>query len=137
MPVYEYRCPACGGYFDKFLRLQEFHETQACPDCGEPAEKLVSAPAVFGDYGAYNCPVTGKLIEGRKAHEANLQAQGCRVLEPGEKQEAFRRRQQSDRELEQKLEQTAGEFVSKLSPRKIEQLGQELSRGVNVTVVRK
>jgi hypothetical protein len=29
-------------------------------------------PRVIGDYAAYECPVTGKMIEGRKAHQENL-----------------------------------------------------------------
>tara|TARA_R110000772_G_scaffold194124_1_gene304915 strand:+ start:1129 stop:1476 length:348 start_codon:yes stop_codon:yes gene_type:complete len=47
-------------------------------------------PRVVGDYEAYDCPVSGKIIEGRKAHEENLRATGCRLLEPGEKEDNAR-----------------------------------------------
>lgn len=41
-------------------------------------------PMVLGDYEAYDCPVTGKMIEGRAAHNENLKRTGCRLNEPGE-----------------------------------------------------
>jgi hypothetical protein len=44
-------------------------------------------PRVVGDYEPYECPVSGKIIEGRKAHEENLKRTGCRLLEPGEKED--------------------------------------------------
>ena len=42
------------------------------------------SPRVASDYEAYECPVTGKEIDGRRAHNENLKATGCRVLETGE-----------------------------------------------------
>lgn len=41
-------------------------------------------PRISGDYEAYECPVTGKMIEGRAAHGENLKQTGCRLLENGE-----------------------------------------------------
>jgi putative FmdB family regulatory protein len=43
MPLYEYRCEKCG----RFETLQKFSEgpLAACPTCGEPVERLISAPA--------------------------------------------------------------------------------------------
>jgi hypothetical protein len=42
---------------------------------------MISVEAV-----GYNCPVTGKWVGSKKAHQENLREQGCRVLEPGEKE---------------------------------------------------
>lgn len=42
------------------------------------------------DYEAYECPVTGKMIEGKAAHQENLKRTGCRILEPGEMEQAKR-----------------------------------------------
>lgn len=50
-------------------------------------------PQIAGDYEAYECPITGKPVEGRAAHRENLKRHGCRVLEPGEKADAKKRRQ--------------------------------------------
>lgn len=40
MPIYEYRCSACGALSEKICRsdVQEI----ACPQCGEPARRIVS-----------------------------------------------------------------------------------------------
>ncbi len=47
-------------------------------------------PRVIGDYAAYECPVTGKMIEGRRAHQENLNRHDCRILERGEKEDNVR-----------------------------------------------
>lgn len=41
-------------------------------------------PMISSDYAAYECPVTGKMIEGRVAHARNLEETGCRLHEKGE-----------------------------------------------------
>ncbi len=44
MPLYEYRCQACGHAFETLRGLHERDEEVACPRCGEQrAEKLPSA----------------------------------------------------------------------------------------------
>ena len=44
MPLYEYECPTDGT----FERMQKFSDPPltACPTCGGPVEKLLSAPAI-------------------------------------------------------------------------------------------
>ncbi len=43
MPIYEYRCDACGHEFERLQKISE-DLLQECPDCGEKAlKKLVSA----------------------------------------------------------------------------------------------
>lgn len=45
MPLYEYRCRACGHQFEK---IQKFSDPPlaSCPECGGEVEKLLSAPAI-------------------------------------------------------------------------------------------
>jgi putative FmdB family regulatory protein len=44
MPIYEYRCGACGHTLDALQKLSDPPLTD-CPDCGESAlKKLISAP---------------------------------------------------------------------------------------------
>jgi len=43
-----------------------------------------AVPMIVSDYEAYECPVTGDMIEGRHAHSENLKRNDCRLLEPGE-----------------------------------------------------
>lgn len=54
-----------------------------------------SGPILLGDYSAYDCPVTGKPIEGRYAHSENLKRQDCRLLEKGESREQAKRVEES------------------------------------------
>ena len=136
MPTYVFRCPSCSAQFERVLRLAEYDSPQAC-SCGAVAERQICAPAVRGDYAPYECPITGRTIEGRRAHEENLKRHGCRVLEPGESAEASRRRADSDRVLEASIEATAEQFVTTLPSRKLEQLASELQSGVTATVERR
>ena len=53
MPLYEYRCTACGHVFEK---IQSFSapDEKSCPKCGSPVERLISAPAIqFKGSGFY------------------------------------------------------------------------------------
>ena len=45
MPTYEYRCPN-GHEFEVFQRISD-EPGAACPECGEPAERQISAGAGF------------------------------------------------------------------------------------------
>ncbi|WP_158749078.1 FmdB family zinc ribbon protein [Acidobacterium sp. S8] len=68
MPLYEYRCKACGHQFEK---IQSFSapEEKVCPVCGGEVEKLLSAPAVqFKGSGWYVTDYAGK--SGKKAPAA-------------------------------------------------------------------
>ena len=135
MPLYEYKCPSCQARFERVLPLARYAEPQTC-SCGAVADKLLSAPAIFTDFEGYRCPVSGDWIEGRKAHEENLKKHGCRVLEPGEREQAERARKAADEALEKSVEDTAGRLVASLPQRKLEKLASELEAGVTATVVR-
>lgn len=79
------------------------------------AEKVLDAPRVFGDYEAYDCPITGRRIEGKKQHEENLRKHGCRLLEPGESRDYmknFEKRKQEDLEktIDKVVDQAAREI---------------------------
>ena len=59
LPLYEYECPECG----LFERVQKFSDPilTACPICGQPVEKLLSAPAIqFKGTGWYVTDYAGK-----------------------------------------------------------------------------
>lgn len=134
MPIYEYKC-ACGHTVDKFLKLEEYDKPQRC-ECGQYMTKQFSAPMVRGDYPPYECPITGRMIEGRAAHRENLARHGCRVLEPGEREQVERHRRQSEIQLDKAVEATADEFIAKLPTRKAEQLVAEIQGGMTAEIVR-
>lgn len=60
MPLYEYRCKACGHQFEK---IQSFSapEEKECPVCKGEVERLISAPAIqFKGAGWYVNDYAGK-----------------------------------------------------------------------------
>ncbi len=134
MPMYDYKC-VCGKAFSRFLPLTQYKDPQQCL-CGLQAEKVISAPAVIGDYPAYACPVTGKMIEGRKAHMENLARTGCRVLEPGETENCQRKRVAREAALEASLDSTVEEAIINLPSEAREKLVGELDNGINLEVSR-
>ncbi len=74
-----------------------------------------SAPPAFQiarDYEAYECPVTGNMIEGRSAHRENLKQHGCRIFEPGEREQFIRDR---PREMERDAERAADFLVQRMA----------------------
>ena len=50
MPLYEFRCSACGGQFERFcLTAKQGEEEQSCPSCGaEGARRVLSRPGSVG-----------------------------------------------------------------------------------------
>jgi putative FmdB family regulatory protein len=49
MPVYEFRCTACGEIFEKMLRFSEADKNPVCPKCASPeTKKKISAAALGG-----------------------------------------------------------------------------------------
>lgn len=73
-------------------------------------------PMIARDYEAYECPVTGKLIDGRVAHNENLKRTGCRILEKGEQQEVKkygkkRLEEKIDAAIDKSIEAVAKEFI--------------------------
>ena len=66
MPLYEYECPTDG----LFERIQKFSDPplEACPTCGGPIEKLLSAPAIqFKGTGWYITDYARKSTGGEAA----------------------------------------------------------------------
>lgn len=47
MPIYAYRCDACGIEFDKMRPMSEATEPQPCPECEGETRKLVTSCGVI------------------------------------------------------------------------------------------
>ena len=67
MPTYEYACPR-GHRFERFFRkISDAESAPACPQCGEPATRLISgAGLVFKGSGFY---ITDYGKDGKKKQE--------------------------------------------------------------------
>jgi putative FmdB family regulatory protein len=135
MPTYLYRCEHCGGRREVLKKLADLNVPEFC-GCEIPMQRIICAPAVRNDYAPYDCPITGKRIEGRRAHEENLKKHGCRVFEPGETQAAAAVRKASDNALDKAVEDTAERFVHELPVEKREQLVVEMESGLDVQIAR-
>lgn len=136
MPTYDYKCPTCARKREVFLKLDDLNSSVYCNHCGQGMNRQLSAPFVRGDTVAYDCPITGKRIEGRKAHEENLKQHGCRILEPGETEQFKRRRTEDEQKLEAAVEETADRFISQLPTEKRDRLAGEMEGGFTTEVVR-
>ena len=77
----------------RWLNGVRYDAGEHLPSFGKRSD--LSTPQIAGDYETYECPVTGKPIEGRAAHRENLKRHGCRLLEKGETREAPKRREES------------------------------------------
>ena len=78
-------------------------------------QQRANSAYVQGDYKAYECPITGDIIDGRKAHKQNLEKHGCRVHEKGEfedvKKYGRKRHDEAiDRAVDQAVQQMAHEI---------------------------
>jgi putative FmdB family regulatory protein len=68
LPLYEYQCPK-DGTFEKIRKFSD-PPLAACPTCGGPIEKLISAPAIqFKGTGWYITDYARKSGGGESARE--------------------------------------------------------------------
>jgi putative FmdB family regulatory protein len=66
VPLYEYQCETCGRF--ELIRKFSDEPVTACPTCGKPVQKLLSAPAIqfkgtgwyITDYARKNSTGAGK-----------------------------------------------------------------------------
>mgnify|MGYP000995258392 CR=1 FL=1 len=81
MPVYEYRCDACGTDFSAMRPLAHSSRPHACPECrGEARRIVLSAPAVAGMPAADR---TAHAVNERARHEPKSSAQLAHRHGPG------------------------------------------------------
>jgi putative FmdB family regulatory protein len=53
MPIYEYRCRACGERFEAIRPVGDTGRSLTCPECGKPRpEKMPSVFAATGNCGS-------------------------------------------------------------------------------------
>jgi len=104
MPIYTYKCPGCQRQFDHFCKIAEMRQQEPC-ECGRLADKILVPAMAQPDLPGYECPITGEWIDGRRAHKENLKKRGCRVLEPGERQEFIKRQSDRQKDFDKRTEQ--------------------------------
>lgn len=76
MPMYEFKCPECEAYIDKFLPLSDYLNVPEC--CDRPMDRLLSAPAaIIQDNTCYRSQIDGQMITSRRQHRTHLKDHGC------------------------------------------------------------
>lgn len=132
--IFDWECKACG------MVRHDLTECPVCASCGSTDVQKVwfRAPSgiVKANYPAYHCPITGKVIDGRKAHEENLARHNCRVAEAGEKEAAERFRKANDEALDRAIEGTVEREIALMPESKRERLENELKAGADCAVAR-
>lgn len=86
MPLYEYRCEACGHQFEKIQRFSD-DPISVCPSCGQgPVVKLLSSPAIqFKGSGWY---ITDYAKKGKEAATPASTSSGTKTETPAAKSES-------------------------------------------------
>ena len=135
MPLYEFHCEACGRNLDKVVPLADFDKAQQCL-CGAVLSRLISAPSISVDYPAYQCPVSGKEISGRRQHEENLKRTNCRIWEPGETEQVRRNKKMAEDNFAKSISDTFDSELARLPSQEKKQLMSELASGVDLAVKR-
>lgn len=131
MPLYTYVCrnKYCGMRVTEFRRIENRDDAPRC-DCSpwEKMKRVIEASNVAPDYQGYDCPITGKWIEGKRQHQENLKKHGCRLLEGGEKEELQRRREAEDRRLDREIGDTVGKIVSEMPVERLSRLQEGIGK---------
>lgn len=139
MPTYVYKCPkpTCGKVYERFHKIADYDKPTACV-CGEIGVKQITPVLGFvqPNYEAYRCPVTGKVVDGKKKHLENLKQTGCRLLEPGEKDQMLVTKAKAEEAFDKAVESIVDQAISELPFEKKETLAKEISSGVDAQVVR-
>lgn len=92
------------------LRMRWDERLQRLVEVPVDSRRAASAgPAVFGDLPAYESPVTGKIVDGRRARREDLKRTNSRPWEGREQEqkEADKARREQDRKTDQLAERMA------------------------------
>lgn len=124
-----FKCPSCCR--ETFGGKAPYCHGTPMDDMGEwslPDGAITAAPMIVraATY-QYQCPITGKDINGKRDHEANLARHGCRVLESGEAEDAQRRRKQAAADFDRALDTGIDKIIDGMGHDKRESLVKELT----------
>jgi putative FmdB family regulatory protein len=88
LPLYDFKCGA-GHHFDRLVKLADFDVAQRC-ECGEGAERLVSAPRILSDIIEPCRGADGKMHDSLSSYRRSLtpagNPKGERFIELGNEQ---------------------------------------------------
>lgn len=136
--LYEYRC-ANKHVTTKLYRVRDYVEAVDCEECDLVAQRLFTPPIlvkVSADV-CYDSPVTGEPITSHAARVEDMKRHDCIPYDPEMKHDFVRRREESQKQFEEQIENTVCREVANMSADKRARLANELiTHGADVEVVR-
>lgn len=131
MPLYVMKC-GNGHRFERVMTIAAMEQGEHRCDCGAAAAVQIVPVAIAPMFTPYQCPITDKPIMSLAEHRENLKKHGCRVLEPGETEQAKCGLVEADRALDRSVEQTTEQFIDGLNGDQRSQLVNEIQSGLDV-----
>jgi putative FmdB family regulatory protein len=131
MPIYESSCQNCGATGTYYRKIADRHDTPACSECGGKTRQIISAVKGFGDLPAYESPIDGREIRGRRARAEDLKRSGCREYEGRdvELREAARRRAEIQAKREARLDESIERTITELdASNKLERVSERVDQ---------
>ena len=127
MPTYIWSCPA-GCIFERYVRLVNFHDPQACPAHGYHAERMIQAPMLVkvAQDVCYDSPIDGRPITSWEARKEDLKRNHCRPYDPEIKKDTMRLKKEADDKLDKSIEATVEAAIEKMPTKKRARLHSEL-----------
>ena len=127
MPTYIYSNDCCGR-FEKFSAIKEHKNTVFCK-CGNIALQVITKPMLIipGDIN-YLSPIDGRPITNKRERAEDLARHGCIEYDPCMKQDADRRIKESDKALDDAIDQAVHEGIASFSPEKQAQLALDVEK---------
>ena len=142
MPIYTYKCNDSGQKITRFTSMKNHSRVVAC-NCGSFAEQIIdSAPMVIipqhmrYDWNGYESPVSGRHIRNLKERANDMAQHDCVEYDPGMKQDYERRIKEEDADFDKRLDEDVDRLLDNLPAEKMEQLGAELTAGLDINVER-
>ena len=137
MPIYTYTCDN-GHQFDRFLKLKDYREPQAC-DCGAASERKIMPTMLNCDmapWDRYVSPVSGRPITSYRERRKDMIEHGCVDYEPSLKKHITQHMETEDTKLEKKMDDFVEKSIQEMPVRKREKLESELDSGANISYER-
>jgi putative FmdB family regulatory protein len=127
MPTYIYKCDSCGT-FEKVSSMKE-HKNYAFCKCNRMAFQVITKPMlIIPKEISYLSPVDGTPITNKKERSEDLARNGCVEYDPCMKQDADRRIRESDKAVDDAIDQAVHEGIASFSAEKQAQLALDVEK---------
>lgn len=129
MAIANFICFECDYRYGQ--HSNELKPESNCPKCGALAKWIGFRVGTIlrgnSQFERYDCPITGKHITSKKAHEENLALHNCRVLEKGEHEHAQKVKKASSDAIETEVYAQIDADFARMTTDQKQQLANELT----------